>query len=411
MHAETVMPKQKQLPPQATFRLVVALLILLVFLLWERKSNLDLRLAFSLGLLLGCLQAHPVRSIGLVPWAVTGMAATALWGESASPSAWAVRLFCVCWGVVWCPPLLAVLRPPALVRRPLLPVYVGTIGLVTLTALVGLLSGLADPGLLLTACAVVAWIMLIRQALEEAAELPFHLMYRVRVLGDGPGPFPRRGPAVVIANHSAFCDPVWIGKVVPRLVTPMMTKKYYDRPIMYFLMKYIVDPLRVANAERRKEAPELKEAVARLDRGECLVMFPEGKLRRREDLILQHFGQGLWHILRDRPGTPVVACWIHGGWGSFFSYKHGPPGSGKPFDIRRRITIVMGAPFRVPAEVLETQQATRRYLMDQVLAQRALLPAELRATESEVTAERAKAAEAQSAAQSAEAEEEKQPSA
>ena len=62
----------------------------------------------------------------------------------------------------------------------------------------------------------------------------------------------------------------------------------------------------------------------------------------------------MWEILRARPDTPVVACWIEGGWGSYFSFKGGPPTRNKRRDFRRPIDIGVSAPEVVPADVFGT---------------------------------------------------------
>ena len=100
----------------------------------------------------------------------------------------------------------------------------------------------------------------------------------------------------------------------------------------------------MAAATYRREAPELREAVAALDRGECVLIFPEGYMRRRVERPLRQFGQGVWHILRERPQTPVVVCWIEGGWGSYTSYYNGPPTVNKKVDWARHIDIGVSAP-------------------------------------------------------------------
>jgi 1-acyl-sn-glycerol-3-phosphate acyltransferase len=222
--------------------------------------------------------------------------------------------------------------------------------------------------------AFLAWRWRLREGLELIAAALLWPLYRFRVVGPGVGKVPPRGPLLVIANHSAWPDPLWLGKVLPRTITPMMTSVFYDLPVLHWLMRRVVRTIRVQESRYRREAPELAEAVARLDAGECLVVFPEGWLRRKEDQLLRQFGQGIWRILRDRPDTPVMPCWIEGGWGSFLSHRGGPPGKGKPFDWFRRITIVFGEPISVPPEVLADGRQTRRYLMDLVLAQRGHLP-------------------------------------
>lgn len=143
----------------------------------------------------------------------------------------------------------------------------------------------------------------------------------------------------------------------------MMTSFFYDRPLIRWSMIHIVGAIRVPVSRFRREAPELDDAVAVLRKGGCVLIFPEAQLRRREDQPLRMFGQGVWRILQEVPQTPVLVCWIEGGWGSFTSYFNGPPMKGKRLDWRRRIDIAFETPHILDAAVLADQHATRQYLM------------------------------------------------
>jgi 1-acyl-sn-glycerol-3-phosphate acyltransferase len=102
-------------------------------------------------------------------------------------------------------------------------------------------------------------------------------------------------------------------------------------------------------------------------------MFPEGRMRRRDEQLLHRFGQGIWHILRERPATPVIASWIEGGWGSYFSYRDGPPATNKRFDRWRRIDVAVSEPEIISSSILADHRATRTYLMRACLDARKLL--------------------------------------
>ena len=132
----------------------------------------------------------------------------------------------------------------------------------------------------------------------------------------------------------------------------MMTGRIYDvRAIRPLMIRFGV--IRVPEKSFKKDAPEIREAIAALDRGECVVIFPEGYLRRTEERLLRRFGQGIWQILQARPETPVFACWIEGGWGSYTSYFNGPPTKNKSKkDVRRPIVVGVSESATVPADVL-----------------------------------------------------------
>ena len=213
---------------------------------------------------------------------------------------------------------------------------------------------------------LAAWWRLAHAAIEWPFAVTFNAMYRMRGIGPGRDESPPVGPVIVIANHAGYFDPAILEVVLPRPVTGLMSSLYYDLWFVKPVAKYIFRIIRVPHATIRHEAPELRDAVAALDRGECVLMFPEAWLRRKEDVPLKRFAQGVWQILKERPETPVISCWIEGTWGSHFSFKDGPPMKGKRFDIRRPIQIGVSAPAIVPPDVLLEHWDTRFYLMNEV---------------------------------------------
>ena len=196
------------------------------------------------------------------------------------------------------------------------------------------------------------------------------LWYRYALQGRGPGlaDFPRTGPCLIIANHACWLDPLFLAKVIPRPITPMMTGRIYDvRFIRPIVTRFGV--IRVPEKAIKKDTPEIREAIAALDRGECVVIFPEGYLRRTEERLLRRFGQGVWQILQARPSTPVFACWLEGGWGSFTSYFNGPPTKNKTTkDVRRPIGVGVSSSVTIPPEELAEHLITRIHLMNLVIA-------------------------------------------
>jgi 1-acyl-sn-glycerol-3-phosphate acyltransferase len=221
--------------------------------------------------------------------------------------------------------------------------------------------------------AVVAWWALLRDFLEQVTEILLWPLYRIRAHGPGLHQFPLCGPVLVLANHAAYMDPFWLAKYVPRRAIPMMTSRFFDKPLIHWLMTRIVHGIRVQETTYRREAPELQEAIAALDRGECVFLFPEGAVRRKDEVLLRPFGQGVWRILEARPHTPVVVCWIEGNWGSYFSYAGGPPMRNKRLDWWRRIDIVFTEPCVLPPELLADQRATRTHLWRACLDARRVL--------------------------------------
>ncbi len=221
--------------------------------------------------------------------------------------------------------------------------------------------------------AIWSWATLHRAATEIFFEMPLTIAYAIHRGGPGLYAIPSVGPVLVIGNHACWFDPLFVSKALPRPGTPMMTARFYSIRFLRPLLKYIFRVIVVPESPMRREAPELKLAIAALDRGECVMLFPEGYLRRKEEVPLRRFGQGVWQILKERPDTPVVACWVEGGWGAWCSYFNGPPTKNKRMDFRRKMVVGMSVAEPVPAELLGDHLRTRVYLMNRVRAVRVTL--------------------------------------
>jgi 1-acyl-sn-glycerol-3-phosphate acyltransferase len=343
----------------------------------NRAQNIILvGIGVAVGSMLASFQGHPRRSLGLIPFGAVGLLISLAWAALSRDPRWA----CLMMGIMAAlanVPLRAAYQAalPADARGNGLAVSNTVNYLVTVVlalVLIGLvhLHVLSTPAaqlwFLAALCAggaLAAWWVWHRESLEWVAELVLWPMYAIRGHGPGLAGTPTRGPLLIVANHSAWCDPFWISKVVPRRMIPLMTSLFYDKPVLRWLMTRVVHAIRVPAISFRREAPELQDAIAALDRGECVLIFPEGMIRRKEEELIHHFGQGVWRILRHRPHTPVLVCWIEGGWKSYTSYFNGPPTVNKRPDWRRRIDVVVTEPRVLDAALLNDQRATRSYLM------------------------------------------------
>jgi 1-acyl-sn-glycerol-3-phosphate acyltransferase len=172
-----------------------------------------------------------------------------------------------------------------------------------------------------------------------------------------------------MANHTCWFDPLWLVQVMPRPLTPLMAGPFYDRPILHWFAVHVFHAIRVPCCNFRREAPELEEAVAALDQGECVLIFPGAWLQRQPG-ELHRFGQGIWLILKQRPHTPVIPCWIEGGFGSFTSFAGGPPLKNKWPDLWRPINIAVGTPLFIGSSLLSDGETTRNFLRHQCLKTR-----------------------------------------
>ena len=338
------------------------------------------------GSFLAGLQRHPRRVLGLVPLGAAAMfIGLLLPAFGVLPSPWLCLVLGVAGGLVNVPlaatyqaSLPADARGNGMAVRGFadylcititsLAIFVLTYyGLLTVPGQFWLVVVMAGIG------AALSWRLLFRELMEQTLEILLFPFYRIRAHGPGLEQFPPRGPVLVVANHSAWFDPMWLAKVLPRRLIPMMTSVFYDLPVMRWLMVHVAHAIRVQASTYRREAPEIAVAVAALDHGECVVIFPEGMMRRRDAPPLRQFGQGVWHILSERPDTPVVVCWIEGGWGSYFSYFNGKPTTNKRMDFWRPIDVALGPCRKLSPELLKDLRATRSFLMQECLQTRSYL--------------------------------------
>jgi 1-acyl-sn-glycerol-3-phosphate acyltransferase/MFS family permease len=335
-------------------------------------------LLVGVGAAVGCaaaaIQGHPRRCLGLVPFGATGLLLALAWAGLTGGT----------------PPVPCFLLGfmGALVNVPLRATYLAAVPAdargnataamnaaiyVAVVALTLVMYGLVEAGMVVApaaqlavlatlagACAVLAWVLLYAQAMETTVEVGLLPIYHIRAHGPGAGRLPPRGPLLIVANHSAYLDPFWIAKVVPRQARPMMTSAFYDLPVVRWLSRHVARAIRVPYGSFRREAPELAEAITALRAGECIVIFPEGRLRRSETELVMPFGRGVWNILAALPDTPVAFCWIEGGWGSYFSYKNGPPGKNKQADRGRPIDLAFSEPHSIEPALLSDHHAARQ---------------------------------------------------
>jgi 1-acyl-sn-glycerol-3-phosphate acyltransferase len=126
---------------------------------------------------------------------------------------------------------------------------------------------------------------------------------------------PKDGPAVLAGNHNSNLDALAIMSLLPLKLLPKL------RPVAamdYFLTggfrswfaTNIIGIIPVKRGSGKEGGNPLALAEEALDRGEILVIFPEGT--RGEPEILQAFKKGIGHMAHARPKVPVVPIFMHG---------------------------------------------------------------------------------------------------
>jgi 1-acyl-sn-glycerol-3-phosphate acyltransferase len=126
---------------------------------------------------------------------------------------------------------------------------------------------------------------------------------------------PAAGPAIVVANHNSHLDTLVLFALFPVRVwsrlRPVGAADYWlrNRWIAWFARRV----LGIAAIQRGRPAPgadPLAECRTALDRGEILIIFPEGTRGEPEQRSpLKH---GVTRLAAGRPECPLVPVYLHG---------------------------------------------------------------------------------------------------
>jgi 1-acyl-sn-glycerol-3-phosphate acyltransferase len=132
--------------------------------------------------------------------------------------------------------------------------------------------------------------------------LPLFLVY-FRLQRVGREHLPRSGPLLLAANHRSFLDPFVIGLLVRRPVYFMAKRELFARRWTAWLL----NSLGAFPVDRGAgDAAAIQTARAILERGDCVVVFPEGTRVRPGPLGAPRRGIGRLALETGAPVAPVA---------------------------------------------------------------------------------------------------------
>jgi 1-acyl-sn-glycerol-3-phosphate acyltransferase len=136
----------------------------------------------------------------------------------------------------------------------------------------------------------------------RAILLPFFLVY-FRLQRIGREHLPRRGPLLLAANHRSFLDPFVIGMLVRRPVYYMAKRELFEKR----WQAWVLNALGAFPVDRGTgDAGAMDTARAILERGDCVVVFPEGTRVRRGPLGVPRRGVGRLALETGAPVAPIA---------------------------------------------------------------------------------------------------------
>lgn len=194
----------------------------------------------------------------------------------------------------------------------------------------------------------------------------FRIFYKITVSYEDEDLKKIKKPIIIASNHKNPFDPWIIFPALPfrvflRLlpIRPFVTKRFSQenrlvKKMQYFgivsFIYYIYDTVHIPDTDSFDE--KIQPLIDVLKNGESILMFPEGKIIRSEDL--GEFKKGVIY-LQDKTGTPILPCSVR-------YYKKGL--------FRKKVSVSFGNNFYIPSKLFESDDdyvKATEYLREEVL--------------------------------------------
>lgn len=191
-------------------------------------------------------------------------------------------------------------------------------------------------------CLLLLWrgLVLYRRTRYTPAQVPLYLLCYLlnrllwRTTVSGPLPIPMDQGAVIVCNHRAGVDPLFIAMTTPRPVHWMVAREYCE----LWTVGWGFRILQVIPTNRGGiDTAATRMAIRLAQQGELVGIFPEGRINKSEDLLMP--GRPGAALIALNARVPVIPCYVSGSpmrespFSSFFMPARVKVTVGQPIDL------------------------------------------------------------------------------
>jgi 1-acyl-sn-glycerol-3-phosphate acyltransferase len=179
---------------------------------------------------------------------------------------------------------------------------------------------------------------------------------------DGRRYFPRSGPALVIANHESYIDPLLVGVALPRHLAFLARANLFHGLFGRFLRSVNTHPVDQEGFAREG----LKTMIDMLNEGWPVLVFPEGE--RATDGVMKAFRPGI-HLIIKKTHAPIVPVGIAGAFEALPRNRHPPIPNHSPLFLpagRATIAVSVGRPLDGARYAKMSREEAMAHLFEEV---------------------------------------------